>query len=109
MNTKPGGEQAYQELVAKNQDVYGAGIVKYAERWAALMEGAKEVSGELTPDIMNRCSHDADIDGITGFMFGAAVSVLAEHWVHGETVRQWHNAEHGYSGDGVVNPAVFTA
>ena len=55
-----------------------------------------------------KCSHDADTDGITGFMYGAAVSILSNHWKYGELLRKWHNKEYGHEGDGVVNPAVLT-
>jgi hypothetical protein len=42
-------------------------------------------------------------------MYGAAVSILANHWKHGEALRKWHNKEFGVeNSEGVVNPAMFT-
>ena len=55
-----------------------------------------------------RLSHKADTEGITGFMYGAAVSILSQCWEYGECLRKWHNKDYGYDGDGVVNPAVIT-
>ena len=57
-----------------------------------------------------------DDDGITVYMYGCAVSVLAKAWKHGEALRRWHNKETqiGTEGDranesgGVLNPALLT-
>ena len=43
-------------------------------------------SGESLESIASDASHEADIEGITGFMYGAAVSVLASCWTHGEAL-----------------------
>ncbi len=59
-------------------------------------------------DIAEKTSHAADNEGITGFMYGCAVSILAHCWKHGEELRKWHNGEYKYDGDGVVNPAILT-
>lgn len=67
-------------------------------------------------DNAERCSRKADTDGITGFMYGAAVSALAHFWVYGEELRRWHNkdVQIGNEGDianetgGVLNPALLT-
>jgi hypothetical protein len=76
----------YKEYVAKNSgDGYSKGVVDYAERWADLMEKALETwrgGNELSPasvmrflvDNADKLSHEADTDGITGFMYGCAVS-----------------------------------
>lgn len=58
----------------------------------------------------------ANTDGITGFMYGCAVSGLAKFWKHGEQLRRWHNKDSqlGTEGDeanesgGVLNPAILT-
>jgi len=64
--------------------------------------------GRSIAEIADKCSHEADTDGITGFMHGAAVSVLCACWVHGEQLKDWHNGKYGHKGDGVVNPAILT-
>jgi hypothetical protein len=88
-----------------NTDPYGGRVYSFAEDWAKLMQ--KELAaGKELKDIADQTSREADYDGITGFMYGAAVSVLVHTWKHGEALRKWHNKEYGHEGDGVVNPAV---
>ena len=59
-------------------------------------------------DNAGKLSHEADVEGITGFMYGAAVSILSQCWLYGEYLRKWHNKEYNCDGDGVVNPAIIT-
>jgi len=98
--------EAYENWKNNNLDCYGKGIFRYAERWANLMEQAIE-NGEQLEDIAEETSKKADTDGITGFMYGAAVSILSRCWEHGERFKAWHNNKYGYSGSGVVNPAII--
>ncbi|UXQ89066.1 hypothetical protein Thu_223 [Bacillus phage Thurquoise] len=100
-------EKVYEDWKAKNTDGYGSGIFRYVEKWANLME-AEINKGAKVKDIAQKLSHDADTEGITGFMYGAAVSILSQCWVHGEELKKWHNKEYDYEGDGVVNPALIT-
>ena len=87
----------------------------YAERWARLME-VRMAKGERIADIADQCSHLADVEGITGFMYGCAVSTLAAVWIHGEALRLWHNktTQLGTEGDkanesgGVLYPAMLS-
>lgn len=90
-----------------SHDAYGRGIYAYAERWADLMEEQLAL-GKTLPKVAAATSQHADTDGITGFMYGAAVSVLAVCWQHGEALRQWHNNEYDHDGEGVVNPAIVS-
>ena len=108
-------EAAWQKWVDANQDPYGGACVEYARRWAEMME--EEVAGgAVLEDIADRTSHDADTEGITGFMYGAAVSMLAECWEHGEALRRWHNlktqvrteGEKANESGGVLNPAILS-
>ncbi len=97
-----------------NQDPYGRATYVFAEQWADLME-SRILEGENLSDMASRTSHDADTDGITGFMYGCAVSTLSAVWEHGEALRQWHNLDSqiGTEGEkanesgGVLNPAVL--
>ena len=60
-------------------------------------------------EIAKSASHTADIEGITGFIYGCAVSVLADCWKYGEELHKWYNKEWGQEDtDGVVNPALLT-
>lgn len=90
----------------KNSDPYGKAIFEYAEIWAKLMQ-IKNKNGISIIDCADKTSHEADYDGITGFMYGAAVQILSTYWKHGEQLRKWHNKEYKYDGDGIVNPAVL--
>lgn len=113
MKILKGCEKKYKDWLAKNQDAYGNACFRYAEHWAELME-ADINSNSTDDDIMaymiqnaNRLSHEADTEGITGFMYGCAVNILSQCWEYGEYLRRWHNNEYNYNGDGVVNPAVL--
>lgn len=105
---------AWQGYVKANDDPYGAECVRYAGAWADHME-AHMAKGEALEAIADQTSHDADTDGITGFMFGAAVSMLAKCWIHGEELRRWHNlrsqigteGERANESGGTLNPALL--
>lgn len=107
-------EKAWQEFKDKNQDFYGAGVVIYAERWARLMQ-LEMASGENLEDVAEATSYEADIDGITYFMYGCAVSALAYCCKYGERLRRWHNlktqigneGEKANESGGVLNPALL--
>ena len=106
-----GKKPEYKDWYEKNSDPYGRACFTYAERWAGLLEKKIEESGDPEKAIVDnaeKLSHKADIEGITGFMYGAAVSILSQCWLYGEYLRKWHNKEYGYDGDGVVNPAIIT-
>lgn len=101
--------------VSANSDGYGACGIRFAARWAWNMEHALML-GETVSGCADRCSRDADIEGITGFMYGCAVSVLARVWVHGEELRRWHNVDTQMQDEGkkanetgaVLNPALLS-
>ena len=115
MKIKQGMETEYAEYVTKNSnDGYSRGVIDYSEAWAGLMEAAVE-RGEKLADIAQATSHEADTDGITGFMYGCAVAGLARFWEHGEELRRWHNidiqigkeGEKANESGGVLNPALL--
>lgn len=98
--------------VANLDGGYGEAILRYASRWAALMEN----SGLEVSEVADSASHEADTEGITGFMYSAAVSVLSSCWVHGEQLRKWHNlknqvhteGEKANADGGVLNTALLS-
>ena len=107
-------QEEWTSFVENNTDEYGAAVVRYAERWADLME--KRLSeGRALADIGESASQDADTEGITGFMCGCAVAMLSRVWVHGEELRQRHNlstqldseGERANENGGVLNPALL--
>lgn len=107
MKIKEGQEKEYRQFIEVNShNAYSMGVVDFMHRWADLMEESI-ASGKEIPEIADEASQNADTEGITGFMYGCAVSALAKFWEHGETLRKWHNKEYGYNGDGCINPAIF--
>ena len=101
-------KKAWDDMVEVNsKDSYGMGVVKYARRWAKCMQKLI-AEGKTVIEIAEKTSHDCDIEGITGFMYGCAVQALSKSWKYGEELRKWHNKNYGYEGDRVVNPAVLT-
>ena len=98
---------AWQNWLDNNQEGYGAAIMRYTARWANYMERAIEMDNRLE-DIADKRSHDADLEGITGFQHGAAVNMLSKVWIYGDDLRKWHNKEYDYDGEGTVNPALLT-
>jgi len=100
--------------LANNTDGYGRAINSFAERWADAMEAAM-AGGETLASCAQRTSRAADTEGITGFMYGAAVVGLSACWEHGEELRRWHNldtqigdeGERANESGGVLNPAML--
>ena len=107
--------QGWEATVKANDDPYGAAGVRYAATWANMME-AEIASGAKLADVAKRTSHDADTDGITGFMYGCAVSILSQVWKHGDELRRWHNldtqigteGERANESGGTLNPALLS-
>jgi hypothetical protein len=107
-------EKAWASWKENNQDDYGGAVMTYAERWANMME-QRMADGATLSDVAKTASHEAGAEGITGFMYGAAVSVLASCWEHGEELRRWHNlatqiqdeGEKANESGGVLNPALL--
>ena len=93
---------------------YGHRVITYAEDWANAME-CEMALGRRLEDVAKATSREADTDGITGFMYGAAVSTLAEVWEHGDALRRWHNfdtqigteGERANESGGTLNPALL--
>ena len=92
----------YNEWLGKqNEDGYGLACFDYAMNWAKLMQKIFIEKNIENPDIntiishAEKCSFDANIDDITGFMYGMSVSILVKHWKYGELLRKWHNKKYG--------------
>lgn len=96
---------------------YSGSVYFFAELWALLME-AEMNKGKRLEDCAKEQSHRAcEIMGqysVTGFQYGAAVSVLSSCWAGGEALRRWHNLDAQIRDEGekanekegaVLNPA----
>lgn len=108
-------EQDWNKTVEANSDPYGKASIDYARTWAELMEVRIAYSEDKIKDFAKELSHTADTDGITGFMYGCAVSILSKVWKHGEELRKWHNldtqigteGEKANESGGCLNPALL--
>lgn len=111
MKILEGREQDYKAWLDNSIDSCGLGCFTYAERWAEMLENLIENSTETPMKVIEeharRLSHEADVEGITGSMYGFAVIILSRYWEYGEEFRKWHNKKYRYEGNGVVNPTVL--
>lgn len=104
----------YESWKAKNQDPYSRRCFTYAEVWADLME-VQIAEGKTIAECAKPTSYVADTDGITAFMYGMAVNILASCWAYGEVLRRWHNLDTQIGDEGeranqegsVLNPALL--
>jgi len=114
MKIQKGQEKDFEKCVEVNQSSYGKATVDYAIAWAEMME-KQMAEGKAIADIAKQTGHDADTEGITGFMYGCAVNILAKCWEHGEELRKWHNLDTQIGDEGkkanesggVLNPALL--
>lgn len=108
-------EACWQKSKEVNSDGCGGAIMTYSERWARLMQ-VEMANGKKLAEVADATSHEADLEGITGFMYGCAVSQLASCWKHGDELRRWHNlktqlgneGEKANESGGVLNPALLS-
>jgi hypothetical protein len=118
MKLKKGMENKYRSWKAKNRHPYSSCCFLYAEAWANAMEEAMQNGNELK-DCWKKLSYEVNERpefGVTGFMYGMAVSILSHCWEHGELLRQYHNLDMQVGDEGekankkgtVLNPAILT-
>lgn len=91
-----------------SKDAYSKAVIRYTIIWTQYMEYLIQKYGMKISEIWDRCSNLADVDGVTGFMYGAAASIISRVWQYGEEFRKYYNSKWNYSGPGTVNPAVLT-
>jgi hypothetical protein len=110
-------ETVYRDWRAKNTDAYSDCVFRFAEAWADEME-LRMAAGAQLETIAEATMFEVDRRpgfGITGFMYGCAVQILAHCWVHGDQLRRWHNldtqigdeGERANRDGGVLNPALL--
>ena len=112
MKILEGKEKEYKDWYDKNNDGYSRACFTYTERWAEMMEEkiveSSDDAMKVIVDNAHRLSNEADIEGITGYMYDCAASILSQCWKYGEYLRKWHNGEYNYDGNGIVNSAVLS-
>lgn len=107
---KPEMREKYLTAFARNDDPYGRRCFTFAEGWAAKMEAEIRSRSDQDPAavicaVAEQCASDEDTDGISGSMYGVAVQILADAWVHGPALLSHHNAETQICGEGEVATA----
>jgi len=104
----------WTKAVEANTDSYSKGVIDFARCWGRLMQLGVQ-RGQSIASVAKLTSNMADVAGITGFMYGAAVSTLSKTWIHGDDLRRWHNidCQIGNEGEkanitgGTLNPALL--
>lgn len=97
MKVVEGQEEVYRDWRDRNSDPYGGWTFAYAERWAGMLERKIEEVGDARKAIVEyaeRLGQEADIEGVSGTMYGCAVSILSQCWEYGEELRQWHKEKY---------------
>jgi hypothetical protein len=79
-------KEIWQSWIDANQDGYGAAVMRYAARWAHIMD-AKIANGAKVEDIADKSSHEADLEGISGAQHGFALGMLSKCWAHGTKLK----------------------
>lgn len=76
----------------KNLDIgpYWSCILRYAERWANLMES--EIAKDKTVmEIAKETSYDANTEDLSWLQFSHAVAILAQCWKYGDELKTWYD------------------
>lgn len=80
-------QESWDKCIRANMDGgYGECALRYAARWANYME-RDLAKGAPLATVVKDTSHEADLEGITGFMYGCARSILEQVWTHGDELK----------------------
>ena len=112
---KAGKLDDWQKGLSNNTDPYGRACFVFANELAKNLEDIMVDLGrpfnELTTNEIKQAEKKADevVGGITGYMYGVAISCLSEVWEYGEDLRKWHNSQMGQpEAKGTINPAIIS-
>lgn len=104
--------EEWNKYIDSNKEPYGRAICVFANYWAKYMEELiADKFEDLSKEQIDECGRKADdyAGGITGFMYGAAISMLRDTWKYGKDLNKWHNKSYGVEdSEGTVNPAIIT-
>lgn len=118
MRIKTGKIDVWAYACAINySDPYGHCVMEFTDEWATEMEKHLD-NGETIEQCADGTFKKVDNRpgfGITGFMYGCVVAMLADGWEHGEELRRWHNLKTQIGNEGekanergtVLNPAIL--
>jgi len=113
MRIKHGMKKKYQAWLGNNTDSYGRTCFVYAERFADMLEieYVKAINVPMSKILElygDKFSHDADKEGLTGFMVGMSINILSQCWEFGKYLKLWWNTKYGQpDAEGTVNPAIL--
>lgn len=113
MRIKHGMKKKYKEWLDVNKDGYSRTCFVYAERFADMLEieYVKAIDVPMSKILElhgDKFSHDADIEGVTGFMVGMSINILSQCWEFGKDLKLWWNTKYGQpDAEGTVNPAIL--
>lgn len=105
---------AYLNALEIQKSDYAKVIIRTARNWARLMQGQMD-RGRSLEDCAEETYEIANVDGLTGFMYGLAASFLSDFWVYGKEFREWYNEDTQIGIEGhiatilgkTLNPAVL--
>jgi len=108
-------EDGWNKAIATSADRLDNEIIRFAERWARLMEN-QMIKGTALEACAEKSYLLANNNGITGFMRGRAVYILSQVWIHGEQLRRWRNLKRQINHEGekangignVISPAILS-
>ena len=104
LKINPDKVDEYNKFIANNSsDEYSLGTMTYASDWGRLMQ--VEIANicpefdscdhdkkfAVIESIAERTSHEADLNGITGNMYGFAAGVLCRTWIYGELLNEFYS------------------
>lgn len=88
MKVKEEAKEDFKNFMLKNvEDDYSFAVLSFAIRWATAME--KEMKkGKNVSEIAKQTVEEADIEGITGYMYEFAVRILINFWEYGKQLEE---------------------
>jgi hypothetical protein len=73
-------------IEANKEDDYGSATIRYAERWARLMQ-AEMASGKKLENVVRSTSDAADNENISGYGLRSATALLCKTWKYGAKLK----------------------
>ena len=87
--------KAWDDWHANNRDGYGDAIFRTADNWGRAMQKHLNEHEAISQKQAEQLLRDVDDEGITGFMFSAAKSMLQQLWIHGDLLTKVYEEDYG--------------